>query len=288
MAQMMRVERASWSAPNNVHALTTTIDGGVSQGVYKGLNLGGHVGDEVAKVIENRKLLHDSLALPSQPYWLNQVHGVEVVLVDECSLIGQGESLPAEGSPLAEGSPRAEGSLSLPEGSLPLAEGSNSYRVPDADGVYTFSKEVVCAILTADCMPLFITSRSGDQVALLHAGWRGLAGGIIERGVAALKCSPEDMVVWAGPCIGPTAFEVGDEVRQCIGGADKAYVPSKKSQVGEEKWLANLYLLAGERFAKLGVEHYFFSQCCTFSDPQFYSYRRDGQCGRMASLIWFE
>ena len=137
-------------------------------------------------------------------------------------------------------------------------------------------------------MPVFLTTRSGDRVALLHAGWRGLADGIIEHGVNTLDCPADQVLAWIGPSIGPNAFEIGDEVRQQLGGSDRAYTYSDNSTQANKKWFANLYQLAGERFKQLGVHAYSHSQACTFSDQRFYSYRRSGQCGRMASFIWFE
>ena len=144
---MTEVEQANWAAPSNVKACTTLVTGGVSQGIYKGLNLGGHVGDCVEHVDKNRELVSEELGFPNQPYWLNQVHGVTVIRAQNMLQSIEGSSC-AEGSLPAEGSSCAKGSSITP---------------PDADGAFTFSKGVVCAILTADCMPVFLTTRSGDR-----------------------------------------------------------------------------------------------------------------------------
>jgi len=179
---------------------------------------------------------------------------------------------------------QAEGSLTQADGSLLTADGS----LLTADGCYSFLPGVVCAILTADCMPLFLSSKSGDRVALVHAGWRGLADGIIEKGVEMLDCDVDQLLAWAGPCIGPSAFEIGDEVRQQLGGSDSAYKPSANSTKESVKWFANLYQLAGERLSEIGLHQYSHSEVCTYHDLDFYSYRRTGQCGRMASFIWID
>ena len=157
-----------------------------------------------------------------------------------------------------------------------------------ADGSYTSKPGVVCTVLTADCLPLFLSTIDGDRVAIVHAGWRGLADGIIEQGVNALDCSSDKVVAWAGPCIGPDSFEIGDEVRQELGGSDSAYKPSINTTRTNQKWLASLYQLAAERLSNIGVENYTHSNVCTFKDKDYFSYRRTGQCGRMASFIWID
>jgi len=245
----MLLHQAQWAAPKQVRALTTTIQGGVSEGPYQSLNLGLHVDDDPVLVERNRTLLHEHLALPSEPVWLNQVHGTDIIDISDAV----NESLPT------------------------------------ADGTFSFKKNKVCAILTADCLPVFFTNKAGDRVALVHAGWRSLAGGIVESVVAQLGCSADDILVWAGPCIGPAAFEIGDEVRQQLGGFDLAYKPSPNSRTNEIKWLADLYALTKQRLLNVGVNAFTHSNACTYHDEDtFFSYRRHAQCGRMASLIWFE
>lgn len=156
----------------------------------------------------------------------------------------------------------------------------------EADAALTDSPDVVCAVLTADCLPVLFCDRAGTRVAVAHAGWRGLAGGVLEAAMAAMETPPEDLHAWLGPAIGPSAFEVGDEVREAFvaqhSNADSAFLPSPAG-----RWLADLYTLARLRLAACGVRSIHGGGECTFTDTQrFYSYRRDGDTGRMASLIW--
>lgn len=153
-----------------------------------------------------------------------------------------------------------------------------------ADGAVTSLPGVVCAIMTADCLPLFLCDRAGTRVGLLHVGWRGLAEGIVETGVEAMTTSPARLIAWMGPAIGPAAFEVGDEVKRLFEGDGNCFRRSAKPG----HWLADLYGLVRQRLARLGVgDCYGAERSCTYSQPElFFSYRRDGACGRMASLIW--
>lgn len=156
----------------------------------------------------------------------------------------------------------------------------------EADAAMTDVPEVVCAVLTADCLPVLFCDRSGTRVAAAHAGWRGLAGGVLEATVAAMDTPPEDLHAWLGPAIGPAAFEVGDEVREAFVTrhpvTDTAFVPSPAG-----RWLADLYTLARLRLAACGVHSVHGGGECTVTDAQrFYSYRRDGDTGRMASMVW--
>ena len=138
--------------------------------------------------------------------------------------------------------------------------------------------------MTADCLPLLLTNRTGDQVAAIHAGWRGMANGIIERAVSLFDCEANDIIAWAGPCIGSSAFEIDIDVKHQLKGEDSAYIPFENN-----KLLANLHLLCQQRLAALGVVNYSHSHACTHTDKEhFFSYRRDGQCGRMASVIWID
>jgi polyphenol oxidase len=146
----------------------------------------------------------------------------------------------------------------------------------------------VCAVMTADCLPVLMCDQQGTRVAAVHAGWRGLASGILERACESLAVRPECLLVWLGPAIGADAFEVGPEVRQefiaADPTADAAFRPSDSG-----RWLADLAGLARQRLARLGVTAVYGGGYCTFSDPRrFFSYRRDGVTGRMASLIWLE
>jgi polyphenol oxidase len=239
--------RPDWPAPAHVRALVTTREGGVSRDAYASLNLGAHVGDDPAAVAENRRRLVEAAALPAEPIWLSQVHGLGVA------------KLAADSKPGIE-----------------------------ADAAMTDSPGVVCAVLTADCLPVLFCDRLGTRVATAHAGWRGLAGGILEASVEAMDTPPEDLHAWLGPAIGPAAFEVGDEVREAFvarhPAANTAFIPSPAG-----RWLADLYTLARLRLAACGVRSVHGGGECTFTDAQrFYSYRRDGDTGRMASLVWIQ
>lgn len=160
---------------------------------------------------------------------------------------------------------------------------------PEADAAFTHKPARVCAVLTADCLPVLFCDRAGSVVAAAHAGWRGLAGGVLEATVAAMKVPPGDLLAWLGAAIGPQAFEVGDEVRQAFIArhpeAAIAFVP----QPTPGKWLADIYRLARICLGAAGVQAVYGGGHCSFSEAaRFYSYRRDGVTGRMASLIWLE
>lgn len=233
-----------WPAPANVKALCTSRCGGVSQGVFASLNLGTHVGDDLAAVRQNRLLLTEHAGLPVEPAWLNQVHGTEVLVLDDW----QGG-------------------------------------VMDADASVTKAAGKVCVVMTADCLPVLFCDNKGQQVAAAHAGWRGLCDGVIEQTLKLFQ-NPHDVMVWLGPAIGPATFEVGAEVRAAFmahnAGANRAFVPT-----GQGKYLADIYLLARQRLVAAGVTQIYGGNYCTVSQSQqFFSYRRDGQTGRMASLIW--
>lgn len=170
-----------------------------------------------------------------------------------------------------------------------VADADHAVGVPDADASVARRAGAICAVMTADCLPLLLCDEAGTVVAAAHAGWRGLAGGVAEATVKAMNVAPERLLVWLGPAIGPAAFEVGDEVRQAFTAHDpeaaKAFVPSPA--LGTQKWLADIYLLARQRLALLGVKRVYGGGLCTFTDAQkFYSYRRDCATGRMASLVW--
>ncbi len=157
---------------------------------------------------------------------------------------------------------------------------------PEADAAFTSQTGQVCAALTADCLPVLFCDRAGSVVAAAHAGWRGLAGGVLEATVAAMQVPPSEVIAWMGAAIGPQAFEVGDEVRQAFVAqhpeAATAFVAHAPS-----KWLADIYQLARIRLQRAGVEAVYGGGRCTFNEAEsFYSYRRDGVTGRMASLIW--
>ena len=157
---------------------------------------------------------------------------------------------------------------------------------PEADAAVARRPGTVCAVLVADCVPVFITDRAGTAVAVAHAGWRGLAGGVLENTVSAMRCGPDKLLAFLGPGIGPRAFEVGADVREAFlrtaPEAQHAFVPHAPG-----KWLADLFTLARQHLARAGVTRVFGGSLCTHSDPaRFFSYRRDRATGRMAALIW--
>ena len=160
--------------------------------------------------------------------------------------------------------------------------------LPDADASITCAANTVCAVLTADCLPVLFCDRTGTQVAAAHAGWRGLAAGILEATVAAFAAPPEEILVWLGPAIGPQAFEVENDVRQAFCDVDpvavEAFVATRPGH-----WQADLYQLARQRLERVGVNAVYGGGRCTFSEVgDFYSFRRDANTGRMASIIWIE
>ncbi len=157
--------------------------------------------------------------------------------------------------------------------------------IPTADAATTLTPGLVCCVMTADCMPLFLTDQLGSQVAVVHAGWRGMAAGIIEKTVAAMQVAPAQLLAWAGPTISADHFEVGLEVRKELGGPDHAWSAGKT----DDKEHADLYRLAGARLAAVGVENYAHCNDCTYvNENDFFSHRRDGQSGRLASVIYID
>jgi len=154
-----------------------------------------------------------------------------------------------------------------------------------ADASFATKTNVVCTTMTADCLPILLCDKAGTVVASVHAGWRSLCHGVVEQAIDQMPALPSDLMAWLGPAIGPDAFEVGGEVRdQFIAHDDQAEHAFKAKQ---DKWLCNLYLLAEQRLKTLGVADVYGEVLCTYSNPdQFFSYRRDGKTGRMASMIW--
>ena len=237
-----------WPAPPNVLVLQTTRLGGFSTAPYDGLNLGEHTGDDALRVAANRQSLNPYL--PTEPLWLDQVHGVTVVNTAHVSCL------------------------------------------PQADAAYAKAANAVCTVLTADCLPVLLCDVAGSVVGAAHAGWRGLAAGVIEATVNTMNVPPERIIAWLGPAIGPQAFEVGDEVRTVFvahdTNASAAITPSPSSSQGEgKKYLTDIYLLARQRLQALGITQIYGAGYCTYSERErFFSYRRDGNTGRMASMIW--
>jgi YfiH family protein len=242
----MHVIEPEWPAPPRVHAAFTLRVGGVSAAPYDSLNVGAHVGDAPAAVRENRRRLGDRLQLPGEPTWLEQVHGSQVVELGS----------------------------------------SDCTSPPRADAAVTHSTGRVCVIQVADCMPVLFATKDGSAVGAAHAGWRGLAGGVLEATVQALGVPGRDLLVWLGPAIGQEHFEVGEDVRAAFTasdpGATAAFVPKTRG-----RWQCDLYALARRRLAALDIRNVFGGGWCTYAQPdRFFSFRRDGRCGRMAALIW--
>jgi len=155
-----------------------------------------------------------------------------------------------------------------------------------ADASYTNESGIVCAVMTADCLPLLVCSTDGAQIAAIHAGWRGLLAGVITNTVVAMQ--QQDLLVWLGPAIGPDCFEVGPEVREAFLEKSVTFNDAFKQQ-GNGKWLADIYQLARIELAALGIVNVYGGTHCTFTEHEyFYSYRRESQTGRMATLIWRE
>lgn len=237
-----------WPAPANVRAATTTRQGGVSQPPYDSLNMAGHVGDDPLAVAANRRRVSEALLLPDSPNWLSQVHGSGVANLD----------LDTEG-------------------------------MPEADASMTGQAGCVCAVLTADCLPVLFCDKAGTRVAAAHAGWRGLAAGVLEATAASLDVPGDEILAWLGPAIGPASFEVGNEVYEAFVDQDASAGNAFKKTEMPGHWLADLYRLARLRLEKIGVTEVFGGDYCTFKDSErFFSYRRDGNTGRMASLIWMQ
>lgn len=242
----------NWPAPTNVRALQTTRNSGISAAPYNSLNLGSHVNDNPTHVAHNRQLLCQFL--PSEPVWLNQVHGINVVDVD------------------------------------------NRDCLPDADASYTSRKNVVCVTMTADCLPILLCDQAGTVVASIHAGWRSLCNGVIAATVKQMSVESNQLLAWFGPAIGPNAFEVGAEVREQFLVKDAKSVAAfklKDENQKQDKWLVDIVQIATQRLNNLGITQIYGSgidqDFCTFSqEEQFFSFRRDGQTGRMATLIWLE
>ncbi len=275
-----------WPAPTNVRAVMTTRAGGVSAAPFDSLNPASHVGDDPASVAENRRILRETL--PVEPLWLNQVHGPRVF-----ELV-----LPTPPRPASEeeesASPAGGGGWEGENGISRVVFGTGAIS-PEADASFTRQSGQVCAVLTADCLPVLFCDDAGTVVAAAHAGWRGLASGVLEETVRAMNVDPGRILVWLGAAIGLDSFEVGPEVRETFVAqhpmAGIAFRPALPGTLDEtpRKWLADIYMLARVRLAAIGVERVYGGGECTFKDSRrFYSYRRDGRTGRMASLVWFE
>jgi hypothetical protein len=177
--------------------------------------------------------------------------------------------------------------LSQVHGNRVSRHDGNASNQDAADAIVSSIPGQVCAVLTADCLPVLFTDKHARQVAVAHAGWRGLACGVLESTLGAMDARPGDIMAWLGPGIGPDRYEVGDDVHNAF--ISKSPIAERAFKKSGERWLANLYLLARQRLYEAGVENVYGGGYCTFSDSgRFFSYRRDGVTGRMASLIWLQ
>ncbi len=242
----------NWEVPGHVHAIVSTRKGGLSQAPYDSLNMGKHVGDQMIHVEQNRELLQQ--ILPSQPIWLNQVHGVQIW--------------------------------------------SNTQSSFEADGAVAQQSNQVLTVMTADCMPILFCDEKGDVLGICHAGWRGLALGVIQKTLdeMILKKQPDhakrymsEINVYLGPAIGPRHFEVGVDVFDAFSQIlptsqmDLYFAPTHL----RHKYFANLFNIAKYQLNTVGIERIFSEEVCCFEHSDlFYSYRREGKTGRFASFLW--
>lgn len=251
--------RPDWRA-DRVGALMTTRHGGVSLPPFDSLNLRAAVGDDPQAVAQNQRRLAD--AIGARPIYLNQVHGANVVR-------------------------------------LTAADLAPDALTHDADGAVTTEPGIACTVQTADCLPVLFAAPGGRAVGAAHAGWRGLAAGVLEATLAqvceAAQCAPEEVQAWLGACIGPTQFEVGPDVLVSFGVSPEAVdVPQAVDSPrfvakAAGKWLADLPGLARDRLRAAGVRAISGGQGCTVTErSRFFSFRRDRITGRMAALVWIE
>ena len=232
-----------WPAPANVKSLQTTRHGGLSLPPYDTLNLGLHVGDVPHVVARNRQKLEP--LMPSEPVWLEQVHGTIVANADAAACRVQ------------------------------------------ADACIAKQRGSVCVVMTADCLPVLLCDEAGTVVGAAHAGWKGLAAGIIEKTIKEMGVSPQKLMAWLGPAIGPEAFEVGGEVRETFMAHDNKAAEAFTVHGEQGKFLADIYLLARQRLNSSGITRIYGGNYCTYHQKdKFFSYRRDGVTGRMGSFIW--
>jgi len=287
--------KADWPAPPGVHALVTLRHGaGSSRPPYDHFNLGMRCGDDPAAVQANRAELITRCALPGAPHWLRQVHGVGVVRFDTGQVEVGAAAMPAghrrvvADDAMFTATSRSRSTAQLPEArQFETQRESDRAPEPEADAAVTSTPGVVLAILTADCLPVVFAARDGAEVAAAHAGWRGLADGVLEATVRAMDTPAADLLAWLGPAAGPQAYEVGQEVYEAFVIHDVQARAAFTQTRPRRHWRVDLYALARQRLAAVGVVRVYGGGQCTLSDPQrYYSYRRDQRSGRMATLIW--
>ena len=272
---------ADWPAPPGVHALTTLRhELGVSPPPFDSFNLGSRCGDAPDAVAENRRQLAAALGLPSPPRWLRQVHGTGVVRFD-----GPHRNPPPQAG---EGAQAREALAPPPASAGGDWEGGAPAQEPEADAAVTATPGTVLAILTADCLPVVFAAKDGGEIGAAHAGWRGLAAGVLEATVEAMATAPDDVIAWLGPAAGPGAYEIDAPVRDAFLAHDpraaSAFVATRPGH-----WRIDLYAIARQRLADAGIAatDIHGGRLCTISEPaRFFSHRRDGRGGRIATLAW--
>lgn len=243
-----------WPAPANVKALISTRNGGVSAPPYDSFNLGLHVGDDEKSVNENRQLLSKTAGENVACQWVSQVHDNHVIDVQK--------ELVDEKTP--------------------------------ADAIYTQRDNVACGVLTADCLSVLFTDVAGREIAVAHAGWRGLAAGVLQKTLEHFSADPVSIMAYLGPVIGPCHFEVGNDVRQAFQTLELTEIENQLPVLFQEsetpgRWMADLYAIARIILASKGILQVYGEPLCTYCEfDQYYSYRREGETGRFASVIWKE
>jgi len=249
---------ADWPAPPGVRAFTTLRQGaGGSRPPFDRFNMGNRTspgGDDPQQVQRNRDELQQLAGLPSAPHWLRQVHGTGVLRFD----------------------------------APPTAHGVEAE--PEADAAVTSAPGVVLAILTADCLPVLFAAKDGSEVAAAHAGWRGLADGMLEATLAAMRTPADDVVAWLGPAAGPSHYEIGSDVHDAFL-AHSAQAEAAFAATRPGHWRVDLYALARQRLQAAGMDAAGIhgGNQCTIADPsRWFSHRRDRRSGRMATLVWMQ
>ena len=241
---------ANWHAPSHINAGTTMRYGGVSIAPYNPLNLGMPGKDGHDSVLKNRQRLSRYLKLPAEPVWLNQVHGNNIIQIDS-------------------------------QVDLEITDKT-------ADGSYSREANKVCVVTTADCLPLLLCDDEGAQIAAIHIGWRGFSKNIISVALEKFACAHDKLMAWLGPCISADHYEIDATVfnasRKIFAGAEECFI---ETYMGH--WLMDLKQLVSKQLITLEVGHIYTSPYCTYSDQaRFFSHRRDGTTGRLASLIWID
>lgn len=258
-----------WPAPPGVRAVTTLRHGlGVSRPPFDKLNLGIRNGDDGEAVAVNRRLLAEALALPSPPRWLRQVHGTAVARFDANGWTVTGSA----------------------EAAIPTIGRDIGSDDPVADAAVTADVGTVLSILTADCLPVVFAACDGSEIAAAHAGWRGLAAGVLEATIRAMRTPPQDIRVWLGPAAGPNAYEIDAVVRDAFL-SHNSQAASAFTSTRPGHWHVDLYKLARQRLTACGIAPSTIhgGNRCTISEPdQFFSHRRDGTSGRIATLVWIQ